>query len=192
MTIPEVLSPAALAPWTRLAEAIHTGRASPLDAPHPEAAAHAELGTPLALIQLSHGGRQSLNVLGGRSPFEPPLAPSPIRSGASHAGKDGQLSLAIHKLMHQEPREMTHADIKEAVAAFVRGAELASMSGFDGVQVHAAHGCMSASHYCSPPARRADCAIQISCASSSRPRCAPPTLAPNDMLTSRAEQYSHR
>ncbi|OJT15349.1 NADPH dehydrogenase [Trametes pubescens] len=140
MTIPEVLSPAALAPWTRLAEAIHTGRASPLDAPHPEAAAHAELGTPLALIQLSHGGRQSLNVLGGRSPFEPPLAPSPIRSGASHAGKDGQLSLAIHKLMHQEPREMTHTDIKAAVAAFVRGAELASLSGFDGVQVHAAHG----------------------------------------------------
>ncbi|KAI0719190.1 hypothetical protein C8Q72DRAFT_127517 [Fomitopsis betulina] len=42
--------------------------------------------------------------------------------------------------MHQEPREMTHADIKETVAAFVRGAELASLSGFDGVQVHAAHG----------------------------------------------------
>lgn len=146
MSIPEVLSPATLAPWVRLADAIHTGRASPLDAPHPEAAAHADLGTPLALIQLSHGGRQSLNVLGGRPAFEPPLAPSPIRSGASHAGKDGQLSLAIHKLMHQEPREMTHADIKQAVASFVRGAELAALSGFDGVQVHAAHGCMSA--YC--------------------------------------------
>lgn len=177
MTIPEVLSPATLAPWIRLADAIHTGRASPLDAPHPEAAAHADLGTPLALIQLSHGGRQSLNVLGGRPAFEPPLAPSPIRSGASHAGKDGQLSLAIHKLMHQEPREMTHADIKEAVAAFVRGAELASLSGFDGVQVHAAHGCMSAYHYGSPFVRRADCVLQISCASSSHPRYVQALLA---------------
>ncbi|KAI0630951.1 FMN-linked oxidoreductase [Trametes polyzona] len=141
MTVPEVLTPETLAPWRRLADSIHTGRASP---PSSDAKLEEDstpgLGRPLALIQLSHGGRQSLNILGGRPAFAPPLAPSPIRSGATHAAKEGKFSLAIHRLLHQEPREMTLDDIKNAVSAFVRGAQLAAQSGFDGVQIHAAHG----------------------------------------------------
>jgi 2,4-dienoyl-CoA reductase-like NADH-dependent reductase (Old Yellow Enzyme family) len=36
---------------------------------------------------------------------------------------------------------MSLADIDDAVEAFVRGAKLAKLAGFDGIQLHAAHGC---------------------------------------------------
>ncbi|KAI0367727.1 FMN-linked oxidoreductase [Pilatotrama ljubarskyi] len=148
MVVPPALTPETLAPWRGLADAIHTGRAAPaapVSDSHSKDSASAEdappaLGRPIALIQLSHAGRQSLNILGGRKPFEPPLAPSPIRSGQMHAATDGWFSRVLHQLMHQVPREMTHEDIKTVVAAFVRGAQMAAQSGFDGVQVHAAHG----------------------------------------------------
>ncbi|KAI0349861.1 FMN-linked oxidoreductase [Trametes cingulata] len=147
MVVPFTLTPETLAPWRGLADAIHTGRApaSATPSPHSDSDVHEKdappaLGRPLALIQLSHAGRQSLNFFGGRKPFEPPLAPSPIRSGEMHAATDGRFERTLHQLMHQVPREMTHEDIKGAVAAFVRGAQMAAQSGFDGVQVHAAHG----------------------------------------------------
>ncbi|KAH9848318.1 FMN-linked oxidoreductase [Lenzites betulinus] len=138
LSLPEVPTPETIAPWCRLADIIHTGRAS--DDPQAEPDAHAALGRPLALIQLSHSGRQSANVYSGRAPFEPPLAPSPIRSGAGLAGKEGLFSHAVHTLVHQQPREMTHGDIEFVIGEFVRGAQLAVQSGFDGVEVHAAHG----------------------------------------------------
>jgi len=36
---------------------------------------------------------------------------------------------------------MSISDIDDTVEGFVRGATVAHMSGFDGVQIHAAHGC---------------------------------------------------
>jgi len=42
--------------------------------------------------------------------------------------------------MFQKPQEMSRMDIDEVVEAFVRGAELAVKSGFDGIELHAAHG----------------------------------------------------
>ena len=94
----------------------------------------------LAILQLNHGGRQSCQVIGGRWPGEAPLAPSPIRVAAN---KEGMLSDLFHWLLFQSPKEMSLEDVDEVVESFIRGAKLAWKSGFDGVQLHSAHGCTS-------------------------------------------------
>jgi 2,4-dienoyl-CoA reductase-like NADH-dependent reductase (Old Yellow Enzyme family) len=91
-------------------------------------------------MQLSHAGRQSPNVLGGRRPFAPPLSPSAIALGSGKKNK-GFLSSLFHRLLFQVPQEMSLANIDDVVEGFVRGAKLAALTGFDGVQLHAAHGC---------------------------------------------------
>ncbi|KAG6875496.1 hypothetical protein C0992_003583 [Termitomyces sp. T32_za158] len=88
-------------------------------------------------MQLSHAGRQSLNLIGGRPPFQPPLAPSPIRVASNGSG---WISKVIHSFAFQQPIEMSVKDIDDVVEAFIKGARVASEAGFDGVQLHAAHG----------------------------------------------------
>jgi 2,4-dienoyl-CoA reductase-like NADH-dependent reductase (Old Yellow Enzyme family) len=74
-----------------------------------------------AVVQLSHGGRQSVReLIGGREA----IAPSAVYSRA----------------MKYTPREMTVKEIKEVIEDFVAAAERAQKAGFDGVQLHAAHG----------------------------------------------------
>lgn len=92
----------------------------------------------LAIMQLNHAGRQSTNIIGGRAPFQRPLGPSSVRVRAKNGG---WLSDLILSFAFQTPYEMTTADIDDVVEAFVRGAIAASESGFDGVELHAAHGC---------------------------------------------------
>ena len=72
-----------------------------------------------AVIQIGHGGRQCAP---GAAPM-PPVAPSavPFSGGAM-------------------PRELTLAEIEELQDAFVEAARRAKQSGFDGVEVHGAHG----------------------------------------------------
>ncbi|KAI0353549.1 FMN-linked oxidoreductase [Trametes cingulata] len=140
MLIPEQVTDDILPPWKKLAAVMKN-----LDSDSPgssasgdnkvQAAAH-----PLAIMQLSHAGRQSINMVGGRPPNAPPLAPSAIRAGQTHMKTHGWFSRWLHRTMHPVPIEMTKDDIANVQAAFVRGAELAARSGFDGVQVHAAHG----------------------------------------------------
>ncbi|KAF7325577.1 FMN-linked oxidoreductase [Mycena kentingensis (nom. inval.)] len=108
-----------IAPFRALADAIHGRRAH----------------KPLAIMQLSHAGRQSPNILGGRAPFAPPLGPSAVRVGAS-----GFVSSLLHQFMFQTPLEMSLRDIDTVVDAFVHGARVAAAAGFDGVELHAAHG----------------------------------------------------
>ena len=95
---------------------------------------------PLAIMQLSHAGRQSPNILGGRAPFERPLAPSAIALGSGKR-RENIISEIFYWLLFQTPKEMTVQNIDDVVDSFVRGAKLAYLSGFDGVQLHAAHGC---------------------------------------------------
>ena len=80
------------------------------------AAVHAE-GAPV-LVQLCHGGRKGVPHRGG-----PLLAPS-----------------ALPHSDYGMPEPMDATDIASVVAAFAEGAERAIGAGFDGVELHAAHG----------------------------------------------------
>ena len=125
MVVPPVLSQGTIRPFARLAAAIHRNSM--------------DSSRPLAVMQLSHSGRQSANILGGRAPFSPPMAPSPTPLRLSEGR--GILASVLHSLLFQTPREMVREDIDDVADAFLRGARLASLSGFDGIELHAAHGC---------------------------------------------------
>ena len=102
---------------------------------------------PLAILQLNHTGRQSPNFIGGRLPFVAPLSASATRVGSSSRTAQSTsataqwISYLAYALLFQRAREMTRSDIDEVISACMRGARLAVEAGFDGVQLHAAHGC---------------------------------------------------
>jgi 2,4-dienoyl-CoA reductase-like NADH-dependent reductase (Old Yellow Enzyme family) len=81
------------------------------------AAVHAAGGK--IVLQLAHAGCQADEELTGRKAVGPSVL---------HAEK-GPMG-----------REMTHAEIRRVVGAFGQGAVRAANAGFDGVQIHAAHG----------------------------------------------------
>lgn len=72
------------------------------------------------VAQLNHGGRQADPKIIGRKP----LGPSAVRD----------------KLSLVKPREMTEEEILSAIEEFAQGARRMKEAGFDGVQIHAAHG----------------------------------------------------
>ena len=72
------------------------------------------------VAQLNHGGRQSDPKVLGRQP----IGPSSVRDTLSMV----------------KPREMSQAEITEMITAFGDAAFRAKEAGFDGVQIHAAHG----------------------------------------------------
>jgi len=76
-------------------------------------------GTP-AVMQLSHGGLLSVPIISGSDEL---IGPSELLKGESKVG-----------------REMKVEEIYEMVLAFRKAAIRARKTGFDGVQVHAAHG----------------------------------------------------
>ncbi|KAJ3892645.1 hypothetical protein GG344DRAFT_44984 [Lentinula edodes] len=123
MVVPKVLTNQTIQPFQQLAQVIHGDQHS-----------HS-----LAIMQLNHAGRQSSNILGGRLPFVSPLGPSAVRFGHSKRN-EGVISNIFHWLLFQTPKAMSSADIDNVVSEFVRGASLALQSGFDGVQLHVAHG----------------------------------------------------
>ncbi|WP_394822477.1 NADH:flavin oxidoreductase/NADH oxidase family protein [Pendulispora albinea] len=83
-------------------------------------AAHAYNTT--ILMQINHPGRVAVLPLTSR-----PLAPSAV-------------TVKLPGLNLRVPRAMTEADIHDQVRRFATTAALAVKAGFDGVQVHAAHG----------------------------------------------------
>ena len=74
-------------------------------------------------MQLNHPGKQAPIVINSA-----PIAPSalPLKAGL--------------KPYFAMPREMTEDDIEDVIRRFARSAQLAELAGFDGVQIHAAHG----------------------------------------------------
>jgi 2,4-dienoyl-CoA reductase-like NADH-dependent reductase (Old Yellow Enzyme family) len=134
MVVPSVVTADTLEPFRALASAIHgcdVNKACDNDGcRHPK---------PLAIMQLSHAGRQSVNLLGGRRPFAAPIAPSAVPLGRTP--NSGVLSSLIHTLLFQTPRAMTAADIDRVAEAYIHGASLAYNAGFNGVELHASHGC---------------------------------------------------
>jgi 2,4-dienoyl-CoA reductase-like NADH-dependent reductase (Old Yellow Enzyme family) len=132
VTVPGIISEETLRPFRKLARIIHQDFLS-------EKSTHGS-SRSLAIMQLSHAGRQSPRVIGGRPILTPPLAPSAVILGSGKKN-NGLMSNLFHRLLFQKPREMSLTDINDVVDAFVRGATLAAKAGFDGVQLHAAHGC---------------------------------------------------
>ena len=72
------------------------------------------------VMQINHAGRQTSEETIGRTP----VAPSPVPRV-----KGGP-----------RPHELTEAEIEELIAVFGRAAGRAKEAGFDGVQLHGAHG----------------------------------------------------
>ena len=88
------------------------------------------------ILQIVHGGRQA--VVSEEYPV--PLAPSEIKD----------------ELLGVVPKEITEQEILEVIAAFTKAAIRAKKAGFDGVQLHCAHGFLL-SNFISPYTnRRAD------------------------------------
>ena len=138
VVVPEILNEETLAPFKKLARTIQA-----VDSREPST-------RPLAVMQLSHAGRQSANFIGGRKWGVAPMAPSPVRVGSNKRvrSRDGVTSLdaqdtpdPLFRALFQPPREMTLHDIKRVQQAFIRGALTALEAGFDGIQLHCAHGC---------------------------------------------------
>ncbi|KAH7928629.1 FMN-linked oxidoreductase [Leucogyrophana mollusca] len=140
--VPPVLDEDSLKPFEALARTIHgtTSQTHKKD----------DASQTLAIMQLSHAGRQSPNVLGGRPLGAAPLAPSAVRVGFSRraelsgvsaiSANESRESALFYRAMFPVPQEMTIEDIEATKEGFVRGALLAFRSGFDGVQIHVAHG----------------------------------------------------
>lgn len=133
MTIPEHITNENLVPFKKLSASIHGLYSS-------QGATSQISNRTLAIMQLNHAGRQSCNFVGGRAPFKAPVAPSAVRIIGRQLGF---MSSVIHALLFQTPRSMSPEDIAEMIQAFVRGAQVAHQSGFDGIQLHVAHGCTS-------------------------------------------------
>lgn len=75
-------------------------------------------------MQINHPGRQVYAAMGGDV-----LSPS-----------DVSLDLGKHSHLFGKPRAMTHEDIEQLVQRFVDTAAKAEQAGFNGVQIHGAHG----------------------------------------------------
>ena len=75
-------------------------------------------------MQINHPGRQVYAALGGKV-----LSPSNVA-----------LDMGKHSNLFSQPNPMTEIDIKELIQRFVTTASRAVKAGFNGIQIHAAHG----------------------------------------------------
>ncbi|MDQ3034831.1 MAG: NADH oxidase, partial [Myxococcota bacterium] len=100
-------------------------------------AAAAKSGGARVWMQLNHPGRQSPRNLSAA-----PVAPSAVRMKGTGP-------------MFATPRALEGAEIREIIARFARSAVLAESAGFDGVQIHGAHGYL-VSQFLSPHTNRRD------------------------------------
>ncbi|MEI6101618.1 MAG: FAD-dependent oxidoreductase [Eubacteriales bacterium] len=90
----------------------------------------------LAIIQLSHGGRQA----NGRANPLQPVAPS----------------LVMCKVTQRMPRALCIPEITEIEDAFAEAAYRAMIAGFDGVEIHGAHGYLVAEFFSPYTNKRTD------------------------------------
>lgn len=111
--IPGLWSPAQVAGWKRVTEAVH-GRGGRV------------------FVQLMHTGRvgHPLNLPAGGELLAPSAVAAPGEMYTDAKGPQPQPA----------PRAMTDAEVRAAIQEFVAAARLAVAAGFDGVELHAANG----------------------------------------------------
>ena len=111
--IPGIFSPAQVAGWKHITDAVHAKGAK-------------------MFIQFMHCGRigHPLNLPAGARLLAP--------SGVAAAGEMDTDAEGLKP--HPVPQAMTEADIKAAIAEFVQAAKNAMTAGFDGVELHSANG----------------------------------------------------
>lgn len=91
------------------------------------------------LMQINHPGRQVYKKMGGKV-----LSPSNVA-----------LDLGKHSHLFTQPKPMTEQDIEDVIERFAVTAKHAEKCGFDGVEVHAAHGYLVA-QFLSPLTNKRD------------------------------------
>lgn len=105
------------------------------------AAVHAQ-GVPI-LAQISHVGSAAHRAITGQEVISASAVPNPSRAASVH----GQPEF---------PREMTQGDIQCIIQAFVDAAARAQQAGYDGVEIHSAHGYLLDQFYSPLTNRRTD------------------------------------
>jgi 2,4-dienoyl-CoA reductase-like NADH-dependent reductase (Old Yellow Enzyme family) len=78
----------------------------------------------LAIMQINHPGRQVFKAMQSKA-----IAPSAV-----------PIDMGKHSKLFAQPREMTCQDIHHVCKRFVETAKQAENAGFDGIEIHAAHG----------------------------------------------------
>ena len=109
---PGIHSPAQVAAWNKVTDAVHAkgGR---------------------ILLQLWHGGRACHSLLNNGAQ---PVAPSPLRI------ENDETHTPQGKKPYEVPRELRDDELPGIVAGFRHAAANAKAAGFDGVEVHGANG----------------------------------------------------
>ena len=87
-------------------------------------------------MQLQHSGRQTMSMLSGMQPVAPSPVPCPVNK--------------------ELPRELTVAEIRDLVEKFGDAAVRTKQAGFDGVEIHGAHGYLVAQFMSSYSNKRTD------------------------------------
>ena len=90
-------------------------------------------------MQINHPGRQVFKKMGGKV-----LSPSNVA-----------LNMGKHSNLFSQPKAMSEVEIQEVIGRFVTTAVKAEKAGFDGVEVHAAHGYLIA-QFLSPLTNKRD------------------------------------
>ncbi|WP_051216061.1 alkene reductase [Ferrimonas futtsuensis] len=102
-------------------------------------------------IQLWHVGRRSHASIAGEQPVSPSALKVPDRVyGPLPQGGFGMIETG-------EPRAMTQEDIDATIADFTQAAVNAMEAGFDGVELHGAHGYLLEQFLCRSSNQRSDC-----------------------------------
>lgn len=110
-----------------------------------------ESKTPV-VVQINHPGRQSPMGAGTRGLLEKAVAPSPVPLVLG----EGLVPRLASKLLFGTPRELSKEEIEDVVKKFGATARITAEAGFQGVEIHAAHGYLLAQFLSKKTNKRTD------------------------------------